>query len=217
MSLIAEFDLSSPQLPLTDIAAAVPDLELRVEDVLTTEQARPVLVCWADGEGVDVFKTALETEAAVATHNALGATGTRSLYRIELNAEAPPIHAEFVKVETAPIEATITPTGWRVRARFANRRALARFYQSCRSYGISFQLDRLYEATATPERDDEFGLTPKQRETLSVAHEMGYFAIPRTTSMEAIGEQFGISPPSVSERLRRAQDRLIRHTIRLSE
>ena len=103
----------------------------------------------------------------------------------------------------------ITPTGWRVRARFADRRALARFYQSCRSYGKSFQLDRLYEATATPERDDEFGLTPKQRETLSVAHEMGYFETPRRSSRNDVADELDLTGATFTEHLARAQRKLL--------
>jgi len=44
-----------------------------------------------------------------------------------------------------------------------------------------------------------FGLTWKQREALLTTHEMGYFDIPRTTSLAAIGERLGVSPLSVSE------------------
>lgn len=211
MSLIAEFDLSAPQLPLTDVAAIASDCELRVEDVLTADRTRHVLVCWADGMSFDTLETTLDGEETVSTYSVLGVTGTRRLYRIELTAEVPPIYTAFVVLETAPIDARITETGWRVRTRFSDRRALAQFYRSCRSYDISFRLDRLYEAN--PASEDGFGLTRKQHETLLVAHQMGYFDIPRTTSLAAIGERLGISAPSVSERLRRAQDRLVQHTI----
>lgn len=145
----------------------------------------------------------------------LRTTWGRRLSRVELSDQPPAIYTEFVRLDTAPINATITPTGWRARIRFSDREALAEFRDSCESYDITFQLGQIFETS--PETDDEYGLTPKQRETLLVAHEAGYFSIPRTGSLAEIGAEFGISAPSVSERLRRAQDRLIRHTVALNE
>ena len=214
MTLVVEFDLISEKLPLTEVAGAAPDLILRVDDILTSERSRPVLVFWAEGETFETLETALD-ETAVATYSVLGTTQNRRLYRVELSEQPPAIYTEFVRLDTAPINATITPTGWRARIRFSNREALAEFNDSCETYGITLQLDQIFEAP--PETDDEYGLTPKQHETLLAAHEAGYFSIPRTGSLEEIGAELGVSAPSVSERLRRAQDRLIRHTVALDE
>ena len=214
MTLVAEFDLISEKLPLTGVAGAAPDLILRVDDILTSERSRPVLVFWAEGETFETLETALD-ETAVATYSVLGTTQNRRLYRVELSEQPPAIYTEFVRLDTAPINATITPTGWRARIRFSSREALAEFNDSCETYGITLQLDQIFEAP--PETDDEYGLTPKQHETLLAAHEAGYFSIPRTGSLEEIGAELGVSAPSVSERLRRAQDRLIRHTVALDE
>lgn len=187
---------------------------LRVDDILISERNRPVLVFWAESESVDPLATAL-TDSEQTTHSVLGTTERRRLYRVELAEQPPPIYAEFVRLDTAPINATITATGWRARTRFSDRQALAQFYESCKTYDISFRLARVFEAT--PGADDAYGLTPKQRETLLAAHEAGYFAVPRTGSLEEIGAQLGVSAPSISERLRRALDRLVRHTVRLEE
>ena len=214
MTLVVEFDLVSERLPLTEVAAAAPDLTLSVDDILTAERSRPVLVFWAEGDTFDTLETALD-DTAVATYSVLGTTGNRRLYRAELSERPPAIYTEFVRLDTAPINATITPTGWRARTRFTDREALAEFHDACETYDITFRLDQIFEAS--PETDDEYGLTPKQRETLLAAHEAGYFSIPRTGSLAEIGDELGISAPSVSERLRRAQDRLIRHTVALDE
>lgn len=214
MTLVVEFDLISEKLPLTEVAGAAPDLILRVDDILTSERSRPVLVFWAEGETFETLETALD-ETAVATYSVLGTTQNRRLYRVELSEQPPAIYTEFVRLDTAPINATITPTGWRARIRFSSRETLAEFNDSCETYGITLQLDQIFEAP--PETDDEYGLTPKQHETLLAAHEAGYFSIPRTGSLEEIGAELGVSAPSVSERLRRAQDRLIRHTVALDE
>lgn len=214
MTLVVEFDLISGRLPLTAVAGTTPDSNLRIDDILTSERSRPVIIFWAEGETFDTLEAALDN-TAVATYSILGTTGNRRLYRVELSDQPPAIYTEFVRLDTAPINATITPTGWRARIRFSDREALAEFHESCKTYDITFRLDQIFEAS--PKTDDEYGLTPKQRETLLTAHKAGYFSIPRTGSLEEIGTELGVSAPSVSERLRRAQDRLIRHTVALDE
>lgn len=48
------------------------------------------------------------------------------------------------------------------------------------------------------------GLTDRQDEALRIAYEWGHFDIPRRASLEDVAEELGITPSSVSERLRRA-------------
>ena len=214
MALIAEFALRSERLPLTGVTATAPDVVVRVDDVLTPADSRPVLVFWIEGEALDAFDTALADDPSVASASVLGTTGRRRLYRVELTEQPPPIYTEFVRLDTAPINATITANGWRARTRFVDREALAAFAASCDTYDVDFRLEEVFEATPAA---DAYGLTPKQRETLLVAHEAGYFDVPRTTSLADLGAELGVSAPSVSERLRRAEDRLIRRTLRLND
>lgn len=214
MTLVVDFDLVSDRLPLTEVATAGPDFTLHVDDILTSERSRPVIIFWAEGEPFDALETTLD-DTAVRSYSVLGTEESRRLYRVELSDQPPAIYSEFVRLDTAPVNATVTATGWRARTRFSDREALARFVQSCETYDITFRLNQIFEASL--ETDDEYGLTPKQRETLVAAHEAGYFSIPRTGSLAEIGSELGVSAPSVSERLRRAQDRLIRHTVALGE
>ncbi|WP_226479210.1 helix-turn-helix domain-containing protein [Natrinema amylolyticum] len=214
MTLDVKFELFSEEIPLTTVAATASDSVLRVEDILASEHSRLVVIFWAESETFDTLETALD-EAMVATYSILGTRGNRRLYRVELSDQSPTSYTEFVQLEIVPINTTITPTGFRSHARFADRETLAEFHGACEKYDIELQLDQIFEAP--PEADDRYGLTQKQRETLLAAHEAGYFEIPRTGSLEEIGAELGVSAPSVSERLRRAQDRLIRHTIVIDE
>lgn len=214
MTLDVKFELFTEQFPLTTVAATASDSALRVENILVSEHSRPVIIFWAESETFDTLETALD-EAMVATYSILGTRGNRRLYHVELSDQSPIGYAEFVQLGIAPINTMITPTGLRSHARFTDRETLAEFSDACEKYGIELQLDQIFEAP--PEIDDKYGLTPKQRETLLAAHEAGYFEIPRTGSLEEIGAELGVSAPSVSERLRRAQDRLIRHTVAFDE
>ncbi|ELZ43070.1 Bacterio-opsin activator HTH domain protein [Halorubrum californiense DSM 19288] len=51
-------------------------------------------------------------------------------------------------------------------------------------------------------------ITSRQEEVLEVAVELGYYSDPRQASLEDIGEAIGISPGTVGEHLRKAEERV---------
>lgn len=52
-------------------------------------------------------------------------------------------------------------------------------------------------------------LTDRQQEVLTAAHEAGYYAWPRETSGDELAEELGISPPTLHQHLRAAEQKLI--------
>jgi predicted DNA binding protein len=56
-------------------------------------------------------------------------------------------------------------------------------------------------------------LTGKQRETLCVALELGYFAIPRNAHQKDIAQRVGVSEQAVQERLARAHRTLAKQAV----
>jgi len=52
-------------------------------------------------------------------------------------------------------------------------------------------------------------LSPRQRETLNIAHDRGYYEIPRETTTTEIAEAVGIERRTAEEHLRRAENKLI--------
>ncbi|MFU8866475.1 helix-turn-helix domain-containing protein, partial [Natronococcus sp.] len=81
-----------------------------------------------------------------------------------------------------------------------------------REYG--FEVQRLYRGIEPKER--RYDLTPEQREVLTTAQEMGYFEVPRETQIEELAAALDISTNSVSQRLRRATDNLVRNSLTVS-
>ena len=63
----------------------------------------------------------------------------------------------------------------------------------------------------------QFNLSEKQRETLVTALEMGYFKIPRESTLDEIAKTLDISTNSTSERLRRAQTNLVSNTVTIGQ
>jgi hypothetical protein len=94
--------------------------------------------------------------------------------------------------------------------RFASRNAFTDFSHFWQ-HSASFQLRRLTQDGETEPPGEE--LTDRQHEALRTAYELGYFDIPRRTSLEDVAAELDLSASSVSERLRRAQTQLIEETV----
>jgi len=104
----------------------------------------------------------------------------------------------------------VVPEGWRQTGWFATREAFDGF-SSFWQQNAEFQLSRLTrDGESEPPGD---GLTDRQHEALRTAYELGYFDIPRRASLEDVATELDLAASSVSERLRRAQTRLIEETV----
>lgn len=214
LDLSAEFRLSSSSLPLVDLAANVPNARLRLDEVLRTERHHVVLLCWIEAERFDPVESALETDGSIAEWSLLEAETDRRLYRLRMaTSEAVRVafEEEFIDRGTTPIHATITSDGRLMRARFPDRTTLAEYRKACDQRGMSFALERLYQPTSGQGREGLTlaGLTQKQREALLLAYEEGYYDLPRGTKLTDVADTIGISRRSLSDRLRRAERRLV--------
>lgn len=61
----------------------------------------------------------------------------------------------------------------------------------------------------------QYSYTDEQQETLLTALELGYFEIPRETSLEEVANVMNISTDAVSEQLRRGQANLVHDTMKI--
>ncbi len=62
-------------------------------------------------------------------------------------------------------------------------------------------------------RESEVDLTPRQRELLSLAWNLGYFDIPARTDLRKLSELTGLSRNTVSQHLRRGMRRILREWV----
>lgn len=218
MGLIAEYRLTSLDLPLTEAVAAAPGVTLYIERILVVDPDRPVVLCRGVGDA-DAFRGALEADSTVdsfstvdrSTAGAAADGDDRALFRITLRDPPVPIYRTFVELGATPLGGVVTVDGWWSRARFPDREALAEYRRFCVDRGATFKLERLRRESG--DDDPPLGLTPEQYEALVVAREAGYFAVPREASTEEVGDRLGISAPSASERLRRGIDRLLENAL----
>ncbi|WP_458189839.1 helix-turn-helix domain-containing protein [Haladaptatus sp. NG-WS-4] len=100
---------------------------------------------------------------------------------------------------------------WTFRVRFGTQDGLSRFDDYCNAHDIAFTLDRVTDIR--PPEGRRLGLTPEQIEAIRVAFTHGYFEVPRRISQKDLGDLLGISHQAASERLRRANEKIIEQSM----
>lgn len=219
MGLVAEYEIPCEHLPFVEVAAAVPDATLEIELQFNHGERPPFVVYATHGTPMEIER-AFESTAFVAESVLIGRAGETSRYQV-----TPAVGLEArlgdhlddlaglraLATSDAIIERIrVTPTGWVQTGWFADRAAFDEF-RTFWQRNDGFALRRL-----THDREPEApgdGLTDPQREALRTAYEMGHFEIPRAASLDEVAAELGITASALSERLRRAQTRLVETTV----
>lgn len=218
MSVLAEYEIGFERLPLASVARAVPEATLTVEIVATRDGPPPFLVRVEEGDPSAV-ECALESAAFVGECVDLGPRAGTPRYQVLPAREMETWFADdlddcselrgLASAEAVVERIEVTPTGWIQSGWFADRTALDEFRRFWRRNGAGFSIRRLTRDRGDGDRSPADGLTTRQREALAAAHEMGYFEIPRTASLDDVATELGITASSLSERLRRAQSHVV--------
>lgn len=210
MSVIAECSLDPDRLSFATALSATSAVELDVERVYRTRSAMPVVFCWARSDDLDAFESALADDETVTDVKRLSDADDRRLYRARLTGRASVVtYDAWVDLGAARLEMRYVDGRWHARIRFPGRDALATFREFCLDHDLDFQLDRLYDSDGDDAETARNRLTTSQREALRLAHEGGYFGIPRETTLAEIAAELDISDQATSERLRRGCGRLV--------
>lgn len=220
MGLVAEYKVGCRHLPLVDVAAAVPETTLHVDVGQPNQGGPPPFIVHAVGDGFESLERAFDGAAFVREYALVGTDDGNHRYQVipafTMSEQLGPVVDRPSKLDDLSGNESIVESirvvadGWVQTRWFADRDAFDEYCAFWRE-NASFSLRRLSpsDADATPTA----GLTDPQREALRTAHEMGYFEVPRDASLGDVAAELDISPPALSERLRRASDRLVEETV----
>jgi HTH DNA binding domain/GAF and HTH_10 associated domain len=100
---------------------------------------------------------------------------------------------------------------WMLRLRFATQEDLSQFDTYCDDHDIDFTLDRMMDVS--PPGQPHFNLTTEQLDAIRTAYNHGYYEIPRGISQKGISNLLGVSHQAASERLRRANRKIIEQSL----
>jgi predicted DNA binding protein len=209
MSLVGEFTVDADAFTLGDALEAVPEMHVEVERLATHSREWVMPFLWASGGDLEEFDAALADDPTVANAEVLDRFDDARLYMVEWS-EPVEARVDAMIDRHAIIQEAFAPDEWFLKLRFSDPEQLSEFQQFFES---DFDLHRKYRTTEP--KQGEFDLTAEQRETLVVASELGYFSVPREATVEDIADRLDISANSVSQRLRRAHDALVRNTLRV--
>lgn len=211
MSLIVEYRESSPDIKLTDVARAVPELTLTIQRWHKSDDHLVNLFLLAEGDsesaGFDRLESALDDLEHVNSIEPIVTESAARLYHVTLVSKLD-ILPEDADVMGLVNDIRIEPEGLYITGYIADRAELVKTREFLEERGLDMQVERLYEAR---EERESAPLTAEQREALSVAYEMGYFAVPSRATQADVAAELGITTASLSERLKRGQERLIEH------
>ncbi|PSP55710.1 helix-turn-helix domain-containing protein [Halobacteriales archaeon QS_1_67_19] len=211
MTLISDFYLETPVLQAA--LEAAPEMDLSVEQQ-TFRDAKPFAIAlWASDGDFEAFEAGLAEDPTVTDAIVLAEIDDQRLYQVELSEEGEQqmsYHA-WANLGGVFLSGERSGDGWHVRIRFPDRESLQEYVEYCADQGLSLDLRQLYDASE--HRNGSYGLTDRQRHTLRIATEMGYFDIPRDVELKDLATELGVSRQAVSERLRRATGTLVRATV----
>jgi predicted DNA binding protein len=219
MGLVAEFEIACEGLPLVGVAAAVPGATLVLE-LQFNHGERPLFLVTATGGRRSAVEDALADATDVASYTLIGRAGDTRRYQavpaLGLEEQLGGYVDDLAGLQSlATAEAIVErieviPSGWRQTGWFADRAAFDVF-RAFWQENARFRLCRLTRDGETEPPGD--GLTDRQREALRTAYGMGYFDVPRGATLEEVAAELGVAASSASERLRRAQTRLVEETV----
>jgi predicted DNA binding protein len=161
---------------------------------------------WTVGTDPAEAEELLRADPSIARVTALRRADERTLFAVELGPDLRRLVELIVDNDGTLLEAEGDADSWRFRVHFPDRSDLAAFRAACRADGVDVGVDRLTDSS--PPKEESL-LTDAQREALVAAHEMGYWTVPRETTLDELADRLDISPQATSERIRRGIGRVV--------
>jgi len=211
MAVIVEFTLDAEAFPFGRSTSGDPDVRVQLERVIPLREGRIPFV-WATGQNLDEFEHHLRNSDIVKNVEVLTRVGDSVLYYTEWYTDKETFLNGLGETGGTIMEAHGDST-WSFTVRFQNHADLTRFHQFFQDEEFPVYIERITGLDDDPGTEYGFGLTQAQRETLIMAVEDDYFAIPRETSLDDIAAELDISSQAVSERIRRGTETVLRKAL----
>lgn len=210
--MFVQFNLDSAVLE-TALEHA-PGMRATVQHVDSTASIPLRSVFWATGGDFDAFEAGLEADDTVADARLVAENGDERLYRVRYAPDMPDvtIYESAIEADGVFLKGETDGDGWTVKMLFPTRDSFNEFREACASVDLTVDVDSIYSKPFSGS-GDEIALTDPQRDLLTRAVQVGYFDIPRETTLQELGQQMNISGQAASERLRRGMETLIRETV----
>lgn len=209
---LATFALPHAAIALEETLSELPRLTVEAERIAAHSTAWTMPCLWIGSDDFDRVDAALGVDPSVRSIVDSHDYGTERFYHLEWSPDVIELIDSYTDKEGSMLSLRTLNQGWEAEFRFVSRDQLTTFRETLREAGHSFRLLDLREP-GTPHGEPS-GITPKQREALLTALNLGYFEVPRGISIRGLADELGISHQSVSELLRRGNGKLVASSLR---
>ena len=209
-SVVAEVRLDHEALVGTQTLRRLSDVRL-VPEYRASGGDRPYLFLGVVTGDFDRFERELDADPTVEEPILVDRFVDRRVYRVTVTEFAIPVDETVASVGGRIVESVGTPSGWTIQTRFPSRESLVAFNRECNRRDVAVSVIHL--RAAEPDASAQLGLTDKQQQLLTMAHEAGYFDVPRGISQDELATRLGVSKSAISQRMRRAMGELCETTL----
>lgn len=214
MTVVAELTIPAAEFALGETLAEIPEAVVEFERIVTHSQEWVMPFLWVRGGDLERFDELVRRDPTVVEAAVAERFDRSRLYVVEWSAEVrTSVNVIFDQAGTL-VEATGNRDRWEILVRFDRRDGLSELQAHFDRSNTAFTLQRILSQAP---RGAEFEVSPRQREAIVTAVEMGYYDIPRRTELSAIADRLGITTSSASERLRRGVVALTENTLLVGE
>ncbi|RDI71395.1 helix-turn-helix domain-containing protein [Halopelagius longus] len=210
-TVIAEIELTHPDLVLTRTIEAVPAMKTELEYQTVAEPGTYYLFFEAHGGDFDAFDAAVAEDPTVSDSRVIIDAPEFRVYRMTLTSTERLVLPKAAELGMRILTAESGESGWLATLEVPEMETLRAFRSHCAERDVAMRVKRLYHPK--DRGGAEYDLSPVQRETLVAAYERGYLEVPRETSIRELADVLGVSTASVSARLRRGTKNLVENTI----
>ncbi len=218
MPVLTEVEFEHEDGALADTFAALPDLDVEVMRETSTTPHNNVYFLRIECDSAEEVHDILDKDHTVSEAQQKPKFDRESLWTVKFAPEtkllAPQVTQHGGLVLDARNSDSPTCCGWNERWMLPDREAIQDIWQHARNEGFRFDLLEFHQGGGTDGlqigRD---ALTDPQRRTLEFAYENGYFAEPRETSLEELGDALDLSASAVGGRLKRGLKTLVGETL----
>ncbi|WP_254764851.1 bacterio-opsin activator domain-containing protein [Natrinema marinum] len=211
MATEATFTVPSDEFPLGTVFKQLPNVTVELER-LVPAQGVVIPYFWVRGTEVDDIVGAFTEHPGVKEIRVIDSVEDEYLLRVEWTIDYDDVLTVLAETGVPLIEATGTDQQWTFEIRGDARSDIAAFQRRCRELDIPVSLTELHALTPV-EKPTEAILTDTQLEALVLAYDRGYFESPREVTLEALGEELGISQQAVGSRLRGGVKQVLGNTL----
>jgi predicted DNA binding protein len=163
---------------------------------------RIVPYLWVASADLEHTEEILGSDPEIQSFEVIEQVDGEELVRLEWEPAADEVIEAIVTSQGVLTEAILIDGDWSLHMRFPDRDHLRDWYDECIEREIDIEIESVRNPGVVP--PNELGLTDEQEDILRVAHENGYFEIPREIELDELAAEFDISEAAASERIVRA-------------